>query len=344
MTQSLFVLSFECSDTSSCSSLVILPFLSFFFCVDHVGWLPESLKLFFLPLQISRLNDDLERKECKWSNALNKLQDQLKFLERENQQLHEENHKIKVKNISSKVQFFFIPIPFLFLFVVIMEILLMWHFQISTRLVEPSTKKANGDLPTHPSQTPLLSQAQQVPSSSPAFEEVEGQGIKETATNYLTPPGPPALEEDNLQPAKNGKLVDVTPRMVFSPADSLESNVTLVSAGMTTTTSDVKKDASKVCAESEPPKTFTVVKVQSVKRDEMKGTTEKIYTDGHSEICYNNGNRKEISADGKTIKVFYYNGDVKESLPSGLVKYFYSQTKTWHFTYPDRKEVLQFNK
>ena len=64
------------------------------------------------------------------------------------------------------------------------------------------------------------------------------------------------------------------------------------------------------------------------------------------EICYSNGNRKEISADGQTTRVLYYNGDVKESFapPNGLVKYFYSQTKTWHLTYPDGKEVLQFSK
>ncbi len=66
------------------------------------------------------------------------------------------------------------------------------------------------------------------------------------------------------------------------------------------------------------------------------------FSDGSVEICYLNGNRKEISPDGQTTKVYYYNGDIKETLPSGLVKYFYSQSKTWHLTYADGKEVLQF--
>ena len=86
------------------------------------------------------------------------------------------------------------------------------------------------------------------------------------------------------------------------------------------------------------------VTVIEVKSNESKGTTEKKYSDGSHEIVYSNGNRKEISADGKSTKVFYYNGDVKETLASGLVKYFYSQTNTWHLTYPDNKEVLQFNR
>ena len=53
--------------------------------------------------------------------------------------------------------------------------------------------------------------------------------------------------------------------------------------------------------------------------------------------------RKTVSSDGRSVRVFYYNGDVKETLQaSGLVKYFYSQTGTWHLTYPDKREVLQF--
>ena len=79
-------------------------------------------------------------------------------------------------------------------------------------------------------------------------------------------------------------------------------------------------------------------------QNSTKGTTEKKYSDGSLEIVYTNGNRKEISSDGKSTKVIYYNSDVKETLASGLVKYFYSQTHTWHLTYPDGKEVLQFSK
>ena len=60
------------------------------------------------------------------------------------------------------------------------------------------------------------------------------------------------------------------------------------------------------------------------------------------EVLYDNGNRKVI--DGDHVKVFYYNGDVKEALPSGVVRYCYAETKAWHITYPDKREVLQFAK
>ena len=130
----------------------------------------------------------------------------------------------------------------------------------------------------------------------------------------------------------NSKLT--TPRMTFSPADSLDSNVTLVSAGLAT-------EASR---QQQRPPAGRHPAVASIVRNDAKGTTEKTYADGSLEVVYSNGNRKEVSADGSTTKVYYYNGDVKETLPSGLVKYFYSQTKTWHLTYPDGKEVLQFSK
>jgi hypothetical protein len=69
---------------------------------------------------------------------------------------------------------------------------------------------------------------------------------------------------------------------------------------------------------------------------------EKVYPDGRKEIWYPNGNLKKISADGSFTKMIYYNGDVKETLSDGTVKYFYAQTKTWHTAYTDGLEILEF--
>ena len=55
-------------------------------------------------LQVQKLTEDLQRKEAKWGPTITKLQEQVKFLERENQTLHEENHKLKLKTVSSKVR------------------------------------------------------------------------------------------------------------------------------------------------------------------------------------------------------------------------------------------------
>ena len=125
------------------------------------------------------------------------------------------------------------------------------------------------------------------------------------------------------------------PQLSFSPAESLDSEMTLVSASITQQLSTKSQSVSQQNTKS------TVI---SVKKNEAKGTTEKVYSDGTIEIVYGNGNRKEISSDGKSAKVCYYNGDIKETLASGLVKYFYSQQHSWQLTYPDGKEVVQFQK
>ncbi len=63
----------------------------------------EALILSLNIPQVAKLSEDSQRKEAKWASTLAKLQEQVKFLERENQQLHEENHKLKLKTVSSKV-------------------------------------------------------------------------------------------------------------------------------------------------------------------------------------------------------------------------------------------------
>ena len=50
-----------------------------------------------------------------------------------------------------------------------------------------------------------------------------------------------------------------------------------------------------------------------------------------------------MSADGSCVKLFYYNGDVKETHSQGLVRYLYSHTQTWHTTNTDGSEILQFS-
>lgn len=64
--------------------------------------------------------------------------------------------------------------------------------------------------------------------------------------------------------------------------------------------------------------------------------------DGHLEYWYPNGNVKKIYPDKNISKMIYYNGDVRETLPDGCVKYFYAATKTWQTTYPDGFEILEF--
>ncbi|KAB0390817.1 hypothetical protein E2I00_000881, partial [Balaenoptera physalus] len=86
---------------------------------------------------------------------------------------------------------------------------------------------------------------------------------------------------------------------------------------------------------------------------------EKVYKNGCHVILFPNGTRKEASADGKTVTVTFFNGDVKQVTPDGRVRkhlrrgggadsvslqiYYYAATHTTHTTYPEGLEVLHFS-
>ena len=71
---------------------------------------------------------------------------------------------------------------------------------------------------------------------------------------------------------------------------------------------------------------------------------ERIYSNGAREILFTNGTRKQVSADGQSVIVSFFNGDIKQVLPDQRVVYYYSEAQTTHTTYPDGLEILQFPK
>lgn len=76
-------------------------------------------------------------------------------------------------------------------------------------------------------------------------------------------------------------------------------------------------------------------------RNEMK--REIINPDGSRDIWYANGNVKKISTNGMVIRMLYFNKDIKETnINEGTVKYYYANTNTWHTTYLDGLEVIEF--
>ena len=294
---------------------------------------------------------------CIRDSALSKLQEQVKFLERENQQLHEENHKLKLKGVSAKV---------------------------SSHLVDPNNRRVSSASNTIQSnQSPLSSSktpsSQLFYNSGKPLSEIPKMNSVDSAMRPESISSASPLPSNNVndmgvfsesEQVYNGADIDERQLMAFSPAESLESNVTLVSAGISDPTSiksshnigteqngaNGETDSLNLTCRSQfayntksqkhemngsAIHTNGIKKVDRVEKNNDKAV--KYYTDGSIEICCANGHRKEISPDGKTTKVFYNNGDIKETLPCGLVKYFYSGVKTWHFKYEDGREVTQFN-
>ncbi|XP_034116786.1 centromere protein J [Drosophila albomicans] len=70
---------------------------------------------------------------------------------------------------------------------------------------------------------------------------------------------------------------------------------------------------------------------------------EIVNADGSKDIWYPNGNLKKISADGMTVRMLYFNKDIKETdIRAGTVKYYYAESNTWHTSYLDGLEILEF--
>ncbi|XP_053671331.1 centromere protein J [Anopheles nili] len=70
---------------------------------------------------------------------------------------------------------------------------------------------------------------------------------------------------------------------------------------------------------------------------------EIVNADGSRDVWYPNGNLKKISSDGLIIRMLYFNKDIKETnMTEGTTKYYYFETNTWHTTYLDGLEILEF--
>ncbi|XP_033965257.1 centromere protein J isoform X2 [Pseudochaenichthys georgianus] len=74
------------------------------------------------------------------------------------------------------------------------------------------------------------------------------------------------------------------------------------------------------------------------------GKTETVLAGGDRLFVFPNGTKKEVSADGLTVKVTFFNGDTKEVTADQKVIYYYAEAQTTHITYPDGIEVLHFPK
>ncbi|XP_067901879.1 centromere protein J [Heterodontus francisci] len=72
------------------------------------------------------------------------------------------------------------------------------------------------------------------------------------------------------------------------------------------------------------------------------GKLEQFLTNGNRIITFRNGTRKEVGADGQSVTITFFNGDVKQFMPDQKVIYYYADAKTTHTTYPNGMEMLQF--
>lgn len=115
----------------------------------------------------------------------------------------------------------------------------------------------------------------------------------------------------------------------------------------------IEISSSSESEEEERIKTLNPVKIRISDPKSSKSTSdvfaemkrEIVNSDGSKDIWYPNGNLKKISPDGMMMRMLYYNKDIKETnINEGTVKYYYADNNTWHTTYIDGLEILEYPK
>ncbi|XP_050408223.2 centromere protein J isoform X2 [Patella vulgata] len=262
--------------------------------------------------QLNELQEEMKRKEGRWTASQSRFKDKLELVELENKELKEEIKLLEKKRIE-------------------------WMQKEAT------------------SQKIQVNGHQSYPRSSTPTQETE-QEKPNVNNNHISPPRsqPPPQKKGIINQMKfhtASKSLSLTtdsiPNLQFSTTDpqprvqptkitkSVDSTVSTSSS----TSNLSRKLATKVL--SDHP-TIDKGNKQFEESQHVDGKIERIYKNGAREILFANGTRKEISSDGQSIVVAFFNGDIKQIFPDKRVVYYYADAQTSHTTYPDSLEVLQF--
>ncbi|KAM4702087.1 centrosomal P4.1-associated protein [Discoglossus pictus] len=254
-----------------------------------------------LKQQVTDLQEEMKRKEAKWSNNHCRLKNQIETLAKENAELREE---IK--------------------------------FMEKVRL--ESWKKAE--------------------AAESNMKITEGQGPQLRRSESVSPP---SLSKKSINPcpAPQAEKSSIIRRSQSPPAKGKASRISKKASACDPNNSQrAKVNQAESTGNALPAPEQSILPVeQKTQINLIKGSSDEVqgeisYPDGKVErilrngchvILFPNGTRKEVSADGKSTSVTFFNGDVKQVMADQRVIYYYADAQTTHTTYPDGLEILQFS-
>ncbi|KAK1167660.1 centromere protein J [Acipenser oxyrinchus oxyrinchus] len=251
----------------------------------------EREEMQVLTQKVAELQEELKRKETRWSNTHNRLKKQVESLTKENTELREE--------------------------ITVMERL----------RVEAWKKIETGSENTKQAENTAVNVRRPKPISPPNLVKSSNSLSVSSMTTES--------HKENSSPVKvKNTRSTPTPAKMWNAEDAA--------------TAEPRNSA--LYQEAVAKSTVLAGKQQKVKEDEdfleeinhLDGKVEQVLRSGSRIIIFPNGTRKEVWADGKTVKVTFFNGDVKQMMADQRVIYYYADAQTTHTTYPDGLEVLQF--
>ncbi|XP_046363651.2 centromere protein J-like isoform X1 [Haliotis rufescens] len=264
-----------------------------------------------LKRQLSELQDEMKKKEGRWTSASNRLRQRLEVVEMENQELKEEVKLLEKRRLE---------------------------------MLQRETQKKNGVQKSFPRcSTPTEDKERDVVSAVISSQD--------PVARSALPPHHPLLNgsqhsQSTLRPDHtHGHNVsgDAIPRsqpsaplsLPRSSSQSPDDDTSSVGAVVNLPRKQISKFSSEDPAIDKGDREYEETQYPD-------GKVERTYSNGAREILFANGTRKEISSDGQSIIVSFFNGDIKQIFPDQRVVYFYADAQTTHTTYPDGLEILQF--
>ncbi|XP_071180159.1 centrosomal P4.1-associated protein-like isoform X1 [Mytilus edulis] len=344
----------------------------------------EREEIEMLKNQMTDLQEEMKRKETRWTSSNSRLRSKIEQLEQENSELKEEiklmekrrlewlqkeqNNKGKSKSaVRSSTPSQLVPTQNSADFqttdsdeekdpVRDSSSSKTSYSQMSLRATQSATQVR---VPTIPAQQSSSQPSLPSRTAQPNFTGLPG-GSKTAQPSFTGHPGPSKTSNFSSQPgpAKSPQpgfsnaqqksqdhllrmsLMEDVPRGGAVVAMPQDTSLYTDTEGDTTNSANVpRKTASKYSVDR------SMIDKGNSGYDEFQhndGKIERIYKTGAREILFGNGTRKEISADGKSIVVSFFNGDIKQIMPDQRVVYYYAEAQTTHSHYPDGLEVLQF--
>ncbi|CAB3981140.1 centromere J-like [Paramuricea clavata] len=281
----------------------------------------EREEITSLKSKINELQEDLKLRESRWSAAATRYKDRINNLEKENREMREEVKLLEKQNLDlqRKEQ---------------QKIRELQQFKAfekrKLKKPEAGTTDLHNEMPTK--RSPATHVPQNIEQKLNEITLNEDEKIYSAPKNVSSPETKTALEhagtiemrgiekidEDDSAENKRDKTREYSP-----PTKQVSSSRSV----------RFKDDAHE--EEEKRPETLP-------KQLHSDGKRETINPNGSRVVTFTNGTRKEISADGLSVVVTFFNGDVKQIFPDERVEYYYAEVQTTHTTYPDGLEVLRF--
>ncbi|XP_029386349.1 centromere protein J isoform X2 [Echeneis naucrates] len=279
-----------------------------------------------LKQQLSSLQEELRRKESRWSSTHSRLRQQINSLSQENGALQDEVRMLEKLRLSA-----------------------LKKSPVNAQK-DKETKDGSGLFPNNiPSVTkgvkfasPLDSRGGSSSSSSSSSPpQSSTAAASQTSSGEINQPaaGMKSSLRRPSMPATTTSSSSVPGRRTEERSASADKSQDKQPQQEESNSSSPKRDSppkEPECSEAEEAEPAEEIITHS------DGKVEKVLRGGDRIVIFPNGTRKEVSADGQTLKVTFFNGDTKQVTADQTVIYYYSEAQTTHITYPDGLEVLHF--